>query len=80
MKYLPRLRVFLISLNWYKLVFINVTQFQFNDALVNGNMKSLMVFLQEVANYNINNPSQKLTWSAEWICRPKHQNPKNFGK
>lgn len=48
----------------------NIRDFIFTDSLVNGNLKSMIEWVTELAEYNRANPDKKITWSGSWICRP----------
>jgi hypothetical protein len=48
-----------------------IRDFIFLDSLANGSLKSLKEWVTELAQYNINYPDKRITWSASgWICRP----------
>lgn len=50
----------------------SVYDFGFLDSIANGNMKALKQACKILAEYNANAPvDKKITWSANWICRPE---------
>lgn len=59
----------------------NIRDFVMLDNLINGNLKNLREWVGELASYNLQNPSKRITWSAAgWICRPIGQVPVEFYK
>lgn len=49
-----------------------INSFTFVDSLVNGNMKSLTAACEILAEHNSScDPEQRITWSGNWICRPR---------
>lgn len=49
-------------------------EFQFTDSLINGSLKSLNDFLDTMISYkNANLMDNDVTWSGQFICRPKEQ-------
>lgn len=57
-----------------------IKKFQFTDSLVNGGLKPFMEFLEILSKYNLENPSQKIRWNGQYICRLENQIPKNYYK
>lgn len=55
-------------------------KFQFTDSLVNGGLKSLEEFCTIIAEYNQNNPDNKINWNGQYICRPADQMPNRLYK
>lgn len=50
----------------------NITEFATADSILNGNMKTLKVALQILAEYNGQRPEEKkIKWGGNWICRPR---------
>lgn len=47
-----------------------IREFNFSDSLVNGSIKSLVEWTEELAEYNKNNPDKKITWTGMWMNRP----------
>lgn len=45
------------------------TKFNFTDSLVNGGLKPLEEFCSIIADYNNNNPENKLSWTGQYVCR-----------
>jgi len=50
-------------------------KFQFTDSLVNGGLKPFREFCTVLAEYNDQNPNQKITWNGQYICRPAEHVP-----
>ena len=50
-----------------------INKFLFTDSLVNGNQKELINFCNIIADYNKKNPTDKIKWTGQWICRPQRQ-------
>jgi|TARA_R110000803_G_scaffold50350_3_gene104486 hypothetical protein len=50
-----------------------INKFQFTDSLVNGSQKELINFCNIIADYNSQNPADKIKWTGQWICRPQNQ-------
>jgi hypothetical protein len=55
-----------------------IRDFNFTDSLVNGSLSSFKEWVSELAEYNRNNPTQRITWNGSWICRPVGQMPEEF--
>ncbi len=53
-------------------------KFQFTDSLVNGGLKILEEFCTIIAEYNDNNPDNKISWNGQYICRPSDQMPERL--
>lgn len=50
----------------------NITEFATADSILNGNMKTLKVALERLAEYNENKTDdKKIKWGGNWICRPR---------
>jgi hypothetical protein len=58
----------------------NLSNFVFSDALINGNMKEFRVLVDLLANYNLENPENKMSWDSQFIFRPKNQFPEELWK
>jgi anaerobic magnesium-protoporphyrin IX monomethyl ester cyclase len=51
------------------------------DSVANGSIKNLKEWVIPLADYNLQNPTKKITWSASgWICRPTGQMSVDFYK
>lgn len=50
----------------------NISYFQFSDSLINGNMKEYRRLVERLADYNNQNPDDKLYWDSYFILRPKN--------
>jgi radical SAM superfamily enzyme YgiQ (UPF0313 family) len=50
----------------------NITQFNFSDSLINGNLKEFKKFTKLLADYN-KTTNNKITWSSQFIVRPESQ-------
>jgi hypothetical protein len=59
---------------------LNFRNFQFTDSLVNGGLKQLTECCTIVAEYNLNNPDKRISWSGQYICRPETEMPKRLYK
>jgi tRNA A37 methylthiotransferase MiaB len=55
-----------------------IRKFQFTDSLVNGGLKPFKDFLQTLANYNNQNPDNKISWSGQYIARLPKQMPDEY--
>ena len=56
-----------------------IRNFLFLDSLVNGSLKSMREWVTLLADYNKQNPTKRISWSASgWICRPIGQIPEDF--
>lgn len=54
-------------------------KFQFTDSLVNGGLKPLEEFCTIMAEYNNSrSPDHRITWNAQYICRPREQMPEKL--
>jgi radical SAM superfamily enzyme YgiQ (UPF0313 family) len=49
-----------------------VTNFKFQDSLINGNLKEYKVLIKLLAEYNEKNKNNRFTWSSYFIFRPKN--------
>jgi len=47
-----------------------IKKFYMTDSLVNGSLKAFIDFITVLGNYNQKNPSNKLTWTGQYIARP----------
>ncbi len=54
-------------------------KFHFTDSLVNGSMKEFRVMIDKLAKYNFDNAAN-ITWSGQFIFRPKGQHTKEDWK
>jgi radical SAM superfamily enzyme YgiQ (UPF0313 family) len=52
-----------------------IKSFTFTDSLINGSLKALTDLVTKLAEYNRNNPNEKIKWSAQYISRPENQTP-----
>jgi hypothetical protein len=50
-----------------------IRDFRFLDSLINGNVKEFTQLILLLAEYNRNNPTDKITWSSLFIFRPASQ-------
>lgn len=57
-----------------------IREFNFSDSLVNGSIKSLIDWTEELAQYNKDNPDKKITWTGMWMNRPVGQIKENVYK
>ena len=56
-----------------------ITKFEFTDSLVNGSQKDFNEWVELLADYNDQQPSDKrITWYGQYICRPQSQIPKDI--
>lgn len=51
----------------------NISHFSFTDALINGNVKEFRALCQLLADYNSENPEDKISWESQFIFRPRKQ-------
>lgn len=59
----------------------NTTHIQFTDSLINGSLKSFGDFLDSMIEAKKNNLlDANITWSGQFICRPKNQFPEEWYK
>jgi len=58
----------------------DIYEFSFTDSLINGSMKAYKEMCIELANYNNNNPTNKLQWGGQFIFRPANQMPNYMWK
>lgn len=52
----------------------NINFFKFQDSLTNGNLKEFNKLMCLMANYNENNPNNKMSWVGYYIFRDKTNN------
>lgn len=50
-----------------------ISHFQFNDSLINGNMKEYQKLVTLLAEYNRDHPDDKIQWDSFFILRPVAQ-------
>ena len=55
-----------------------VHKFQFTDSLVNGGLKPFREFIEILSQYNQENPTNKIIWNGQYICRPSDQVPQDL--
>ena len=51
----------------------NVNKFYMSDSLVNGSLVAFKDFLNTMADYNAQNPTNTIRWVGQYITRPVHQ-------
>jgi len=56
-----------------------VNEFDFSDSLINGSLKEFKKFIKIIADYN-KTPDTSLTWSSQFIVRPKNQVNEEYWK
>lgn len=54
-----------------------IVHFFFTDSLINGNMRELMLFMNDLADYREAN-NVNITWGGQWIARKQKGLPKNY--
>ena len=50
-----------------------INLFVFTDALINGNVREFKNLIKLMADHNLANPDDKLSWDSQFIFRPKNQ-------
>lgn len=50
-----------------------ISNFQFSDSLINGNLKEYEKLVTKLSDYNFANPSDPFKWASFFIFRPKSQ-------
>jgi len=55
-----------------------IRDFNFQDSLVNGSLKTFCEWVTIIADYNNNNPDKHITWNGSWISRPQGQMPEHI--